>query len=426
MPTPTAPLSEQFILAWILTDPSSVHEVVTKVPNPDVFHTARYRKLYQHILEITARGLTPDMAAITREQTLEQVGIMGEIITTLPDPLYLQVVVIRNDDQLDTHVRLLMDAFVKRETALAFERGEAADQVMDRLSMLTRTGSHRIFNGAELADLVYAVLTDKPDLIPFAYRELNRASAGGMRKGEMIIIGARQGVGKSAFLQNQAMHTVETGKRVLFVSAEMGSDALAGRWATIKSKQQILRFDGIADMQAATRAAGEMSEWGDRLITAEMTSVAAIESQLKSSPFDLVCVDYLQKMTSINPKPRSEYERVSEISRTLDNMCQKYQVPMMVAAQFNRRAEGIQPSIADLRDSGQIEADADMVISIWQKNQDKDIGGREKLYFDILKNRNGFTLHNSPDVPDSKEFSLWFDKPNFTIFDTAYAYLEGE
>lgn len=426
MHTPTAPISEQFVLAWVLTDPTSVHEVIARLPNSEVFYNAHYRKLYQHLLELVVSGLTADMASITSQQSFDQIAVVGDIITTLPDPLYMQVIALRNEDQLETHVRLMMDAFVKRETALAFERGEAADQVMDRLSALTRAGEHRVFNGSDLADLVYAVLTDKPDLIPFAYRELNRATAGGMRRGDMIIIGARQGMGKSAFLQNQAMHTVETGKRVLFVSAEMGSDALAGRWATIKSKQQVLRFDGVVEMTAATRAMAEMSEWGDQLITAEMTSVAAIESQLKKAPFDLVCVDYLQKMTGINPKPRSEYERVSEISRILDNLCQKYQVPMMVAAQFNRKAEGMQPSIADLRDSGQIEADADMVISLWQKNQDKNISGHEKVYFDILKNRNGFTLHNSSDDPTGKEFSLWFDKPNFTIFDTAYAYLDGE
>ncbi len=426
MHTPTAPLSEQFVLAWVLTDPTSVHEVIAKLPNAEVFYNAHYRKLYQHLLELVVSGLVADMASITSQQSFDQMAVVGDIITTLPDPLYIQVIALRNEDQLETHVRLMMDAFIKRETALAFERGEAADQVMARLGELTRTGEHRVFNGSDLANLVYAVLTDKPDLVPFAYRELNRATAGGMRKGEMIIIGARQGMGKSAFLQNQAMHTVETGKRVLFVSAEMGSDALAGRWATIKSKQQVLRFDGVVDMTAATRAMAEMDEWGDRMVTAEMTSVAAIESQLKKSPFDLVCVDYLQKMTGINPKPRSEYERVSEISRILDNLCQKYQVPMMVAAQFNRKAEGMQPSIADLRDSGQIEADADMVISLWQTNQDKNINGHEKVYFDVLKNRNGFTLHNSLETPTGKEFSLWFDKANFTIFDTAYAFLEGE
>jgi hypothetical protein len=86
---------------------------------------------------------------------------------------------------------------------------------------------------------------------------------------------------------------------------------------------------------------------------------------------------------------------VSDVARTLDNPCQRSQVPMVVTAQFNRRAKAQQPSIADLHDCGQIEADADMITSLWQKPSDQAVCGMTKIYADVLKNRNGDALHNS-------------------------------
>ena len=230
-------------------------------------------------------------------------------------------------------------------------------------------------------------------------------------------MGGRQGGGKSVFLQNIAYHVLEAGKRVLFVSAEMGSTDLAGRWVTMISKQQVLRQNKEIDQAKAMEAVGQVSAWGNRLMVHELVSVAGVEQALKDFPgqIDLVCVDYLQKLSAINPRAKSEYERVSEVSRTLDNLCQRYQVPMIVAAQFNRRAEGQQPTIADLRDSGQIEADADMVISLWQKPEEVKQGGQKiKIYIDVLKNRNGYQIHNG----EGHEHALWFDKPNFTLYET--------
>lgn len=422
MSLPTAHVSEQFILAWILTNPTSINEVASRLPRPEVLHHAKYRKLYQRMLEMSARGMVPDVAAVTTDQTAAQLVFIGEIITTLPESLYLQVVLLRQEEQLDTHVRLIMDAYVKRETALAYERGEAAEEVMARFSDLSRAGTIRVFDAAEMADMVYAMLTDKQKLLPYPFRELNRATAGGMRKGEMIVVAARQAQGKSAFLQNIALHLATTNHKVLFVSAEMSAKDLAGRWTTILSKQQVLRPDGLNNMAAAMDGMGALAEIQHNLVGAEMTSVAGIEMLLKKQEFDLVCVDYLQKLTSINPKPKSEYERVSEISRTLDNLCQKYQIPMVVAAQFNRRAEGQQPMISDLRDSGQIEADADMVISLWQKEKGVAVNGREKVSVDILKNRNGYSFFNGESGLDH---FLWFDKPHFTFSDPDMSHQEG-
>jgi replicative DNA helicase len=407
---PSVPLSEQFIMACLLLQPDRLAWVATALPEATMFADGFYQRLYVAMRDVASRDQVPDLGVMWQLFPQEG-GKITEVITTLPDELWLEAKLVQR--QLETHAALIKDAFVRREASLALSRGETAGAVLERLNGFTSIGQDRLFDAGEVADLVYAELTNQQSRISFPFRLLNVATSGGLRPGEMAIVAARQGGGKSAFLQNIVLHNARAGKRVLFVSAEMGSADLGGRWVTMLSRQQVLRFEGLEDRQAVMSAIAQLRAWKDRLLVQELVNVAGIEQTLRErrGSIDLVCVDYLQKLSPLNTKARSEYERVSDVSRTLDNLCQRYQVPMVVAAQFNRRAEGQQPSIADLRDSGQIEADADLVVSLWQKPDEQGDPAKSKVYLDILKNRNGFTLHNSPGA----EYALLFDKPRFVF-----------
>src|SRR5690606_7743684 len=153
------------------------------------------------------------------------------------------------------------------------------------------SGQDRLFDASQIASLVYAEITEQQERVPFPYRLLNMATSGGLRKGELAIIAARQGMGKSSMLQNIGLHAIKAGKRVLFVSAEMGSTDLGGRWVTILSRQQVLRFEGLQNKQAAISAIEKIHEWRDRLLVQELVNVSGIEQTLRdrAGAIDLVC-----------------------------------------------------------------------------------------------------------------------------------------
>jgi len=137
-----------------------------------------------------------------------------------------------------------------------------------------------------------------------------------------------------------------------------------------------------------------------------------LENALKQhrDGLDMVFVDYLQQLFP-GRRTMGEFETVTAVTRELDAMSMKYGLPFVVASQFSRNAEGQQPSMADLRSSGQIEQAADVIISLWTKAEEATNPNRAKVYFDVLKNRNGFTLHNTA----GRQYALMLDKPCFTF-----------
>lgn len=410
----SAPLSEQFLLASALLHPEKVNWLFTAIPDKHFFTNGFYARVYDEIRELTAQGKVADIGSLFPSFPNET-GELSEITSTLPDELWIDSSL--SQRQFDTHASLVKEAWVKRETRLALERGDAMADILSRIATTSATGHDQVFNGVELVKLITQAMSNNQARIPFHLSMLNTATSGGLRAGELCIVAARQGGGKSAFLQQAALHALKQGKRVLFASGEMTPDDLAGRWITQLTHQQVLRNETY-DASLAALGMAEIEGWGDRLVVHALTNVKGVEDSLRDAngEIDIVFVDYLQKLSPISSRARSEYERVSEVSRTLDNLAQEYRVPMMVAAQFNRNAEGQQPSIADLRDSGQIEADADMVLSLWGKPEEQTDPSKAKVYCDILKNRNGFTFKNTP----GGEYALWFDKPHFSFAEIEY------
>ncbi len=115
------------------------------------------------------------------------------------------------------------------------------------------------------------------------------------------------------------------------------------------------------------------------------------------------------------------YERITNVSGELKAMATKYNLPFICASQFSRKAEGNQPNLADLKESGALEQDADVVISLWRHKEDDEFNIQEHLStvrIDLLKNRNGWTFINT----DSKIYSIMFKKDEFRFYDTETKY----
>jgi replicative DNA helicase len=238
--------------------------------------------------------------------------------------------------------------------------------------------------------------------IPTGFRDLDQIT-GGLQAGELIVIAARPSMGKTAFALNIARNAaVDHGKKVAIFSLEMTTRSLVLRLlaaeARIDSSAFRRGFIAHNDHTRLVNAAGRLANaqiWIDDGSSATLLEIKAKSRRLKAERgLDLVVVDYLQLAHSDGKVERREQE-ISEISRGLKALAKELDIPVLTLSQLNRGPEARadkRPMLADLRESGAIEQDADLIGFIYRDevyNKDSDDEGIAELI--ISKQRNGPT-----------------------------------
>ena len=270
------------------------------------------------------------------------------------------------------------------------------DVLRERLEQIYKKGNSRWLSGEDIRALAFKLQKDKKATSTTYGLSLLDKATGGLQKGQYIIVAGRPSIGKSSFLQYIGLKNAEKGKKVLFVSIEMSEEMIIKR---------ILM----------TYPPNIIPESFNILITGDMQTIES-EIQKKATDFDMVLVDYIQLLQP-KIKTRDMYERVTNISSDIKKMATKFNIPFVCASQFSRKAEGNQPNLADLKESGALEQDADVVVSLWKNKGDDEFGLDYKLStirIDLLKNRNGWTFSNN----DIKTYSVMFKKDEFRFYDT--------
>lgn len=217
---------------------------------------------------------------------------------------------------------------------------------------------------------------------------------GGLKDGRFYVIGARPGVGKSAIMSVMACQAIRDGRRVLYVSLEMGARELVTRMVSSVSGVSvgsIMRktlaeqdYTDIAD--CFSLLPGGQFRFGELLRTPDALRRAALQMRAREG-LDVIFVDYLQLMRC-DTKTSNRTEAVGEISRSLKLLAMELGVPVVAAAQLNRAAAGnTEPRLSDLRESGSIEQDADVVILLHAP--DEPDGGLRRTEVCVAKNRQG-------------------------------------
>jgi replicative DNA helicase len=220
-----------------------------------------------------------------------------------------------------------------------------------------------------LADFEESLKTQSA--IPSGVRGLDDILGGGLRAGQLCVVAGRPSGGKSALMQQWAQHCAESGKPVFFVSAEMSDSELAGR--AIKSVGQ----------ERWLRMPIRFSE-----TTALATAAAELRLAVRRYGVQLVCADYLQILQAEVRGRNAREQEVASVSRGLKRLAIETRLPILVGAQLNRESEKRdRPGLADLRESGAIEQDADIVLML--KGGDDDGSGVREVELTVAKNRNG-------------------------------------
>lgn len=226
-----------------------------------------------------------------------------------------------------------------------------------------------------LATIERAYKRGEIDGVAFGLAKLD-AMLGGAAKTDLVILAGRPGMGKSALAYHVAEHNARLGKRVVFFSLEMGDEQIAMRALSLRTRISAdkLRRGAInqAQSQALVQAAGELKlplfvdETGG--IDPATLRLRLIELQ-QSGPVDLVVIDYLQLMRS-GVRAENRVQEITAITMALKAIAKELGVPILALSQLNRAVEARedkQPLLSDLRDSGSIEQEADIVIFVYRE-----------------------------------------------------------
>lgn len=214
----------------------------------------------------------------------------------------------------------------------------------------------------------------------------------GLHEGELTIIGARPGVGKTTFSLQLAERIAEKGKHVTYISLEMSEEQviqkLIAKKARVNSRK--IRNGSLEDKEIDKIgiACAKISVLPMNILTKVYTiqQIEITARRLKNrNRLDLLVIDYLQLVRNAGNFNNREQE-VADISRTLKLLSLELEIPIIALCQLNRNASKNEPTLADIRESGSIEQDADNVIFLYQENEDKNI-----VTVDLQKQRAGNT-----------------------------------
>jgi replicative DNA helicase len=246
------------------------------------------------------------------------------------------------------------------------------------------------------------------------FPKLNWMLAGGLRNGEVYVIGANQGAGKTSLALQFALSALRSGHGVLIFSMEMGHRAVFQRMAGIEARVDLLAFRNAQRQKQETRedrvrlsrATGEIAGWKLQVSTKPAVTPEHIISETKRlakrGPVDLVICDHMQLMEA-DKSTRSDYEKFTAISRAMKQTAVEVNVPVLLVSQTSRsnsRERRQELDVADLRGSGAIEEDAAGVFMLFEDHEDGEAarttdGGRRytkgpvRCYLKVGKNRYG-------------------------------------
>lgn len=415
--------AERAILGALLIDPIRLSEALESL-KPSDFFAKRNTLVFQALLDLEERNAPIDLVsigeALAASGTLDQVGGRSYLIELAS--------AVTTSAHLRHHAKIVNETAVLRRliaesTDIITEAYETRPDG-ESVANLVNESEQRIFQIAGGKDAGGAEPISKA--IEETFRRIDSAShregltglAGGFydlddmlcgfNAGELIIIAARPSMGKTAFVLNVMEHAamnrpewLDRDPSVLFFSLEMGRQSIVSRMLCSRARVDAhkLRTGRVPaeDYAELARAAGELA--GSKLFIDDQAglAVSAMRSRARrlkhTVGLDMIVVDYLQLMS--HPKSESRQQEISSISRSLKELSRELEIPVIALSQLSRAVESRddkRPMLSDLRESGSIEQDADVVLLLYRSeyyNQTEENKGMAEVI--VAKQRNGPT-----------------------------------
>ena len=398
--------AEKAVLGAMLLDGQAILRVEPFLKS-EHFYFQKHRWIYEALLALHKRREPLDYLTLVTEleghKQLKKVGggaYISQLLNYMPSAI-----------NVDSYGHIIENAALRR--ALLEASGEIARLAHDDTQEIEKvlggaeaavfqvrqgqaTNGHLQPLSAVASGYYDDVTAPDPILLSTGYTPIDNA-IGGWRKGALHIVAARPGIGKSVLLTDFAERVAHTnGKHVLFFTLEMSAEEVFGRILTAHSALSAvdLRAGRVPPLHMVRLIEGigrlsEMPLWIDDTPGISIQAIRAKSLRMTAEVgIDLICVDYLQLCTTNSKLPQNRQQYVDDITRNLKLLARELRVPVVAAAQLNRRADDARPTLAMLRESGGIENHADMVTFLWPPRT-AEPGQLQPLQFIIAKHRHG-------------------------------------
>lgn len=408
--------AEQSVLGAILLENAALSSVI-EILAPEDFYKSSHKKIFLAMRELYEKNEPIDLITLTeqmsRKEQLEEVGgasYLSSIVNQVPTSAN-----VRYHSKIVKEKALLRGLITTATeiVSMGYDEGVEVNELLDRAETKIFSLSEKMVKSSyvhvkevlkdtiELVDKLY----NKKELItglPTGFQDLDELTTG-FHPGDLVVVGARPGMGKTSFCLNIAAHVgIEVKVPVVVFSLEMSKELLVLRMvcseAEVDSKSVRSGYHTKEDYRKLVNAAGRLAE-APIFIDDAFNSVLEIRAKARRLKAEhglgLIIVDYLQLMRGEGSFTARE-QVISDISRSFKALAKDLSVPVIVISQLNRsceqRGDDKHPLIADLRESGAIEQDADTILFLYRgdyyKAKDAEPGVTD---LDVAKQRNGPT-----------------------------------
>lgn len=405
--------AEQYVLGCLLLDTSAFEPVQKKI-NSLMFYRKPNQNVYTALQSVFTGGIPVDIISVSeqmkKDDTFNQSGgieylnkLASQIVSASSAEYYASIIF--DKYILRSLISLCAEVFEEgyRDSKDAKELLEYAQQKMFNLSEQSDTQGVKKISDLVVQRMTYFREVSRtkrlPDRIETGYADLDNLILG-FQPGDFVLIAARPSVGKSSLAINMAQNmAIRKGKNVLFLSLEMSNEQVTDRVITSEARVPNLKLQkGEADQDEwakVTATAGVIHEAKIFLDDTSSLTVADIRAKCRrfksSENLDIIFIDYLQLIGSAVKKENRQQE-VTEISRQLKILAKDMKIPVVAMSQLSRASEqrsDHMPQLSDLRESGAIEQDADIVMFLYKPSQFDKAASTNLVHLLVAKNRNG-------------------------------------
>ena len=414
---PHSPQAEQAVLGSMLIDPDCIKDVMDKL-RPEDFYLRANRDIFETIYHMFVYSRPIDGVTVAGE--MEKTGVYND---NTRDYLLQLMDVTPTSANVMEYVQIVLDKSLMRQVASAAgsisamvldgagDAGDMLEAAEQKVYAIRRGRSAQ--NMVPVSMVLEDVMAHLAELTASGGKTLPGLSTGlsavdakinGLNKSDLLLLAARPGMGKTSMALNVALSAArESGKTVAIFSLEMSKEQLVTRLIAseglVENTRLVTGNLRESDWQRIAEAASSLSRMDIRIDDNPLLTVADMNAKCRRlDNLGLVVIDYLQLMTSAGGKGYSGENRqqaVSDISRMLKIMAKELQVPVLCLSQLSRaneKRDNKRPMLSDLRESGAIEQDADIVMFLYRDDYyNEDTEKRNIAECIVAKNRHGET-----------------------------------
>lgn len=400
---------EEAVLGAIMLENNAIFEV-SEILKPECFYKQSHQLIYTAIIEINKHHKNIDILTVT-----EYLKKSGEL-DTVGGPFYITQLTNRvaSAANIIFHARIIIQKYIQREMIristeiqnMAFDESQDIDDILNFAeSEIFKISNQNIKTEPvklstiinERITLYYELCKKEAKLIgvPSGLVTLDRVT-NGFQNSDFIIIAARPSIGKTFLALHFSLNCAQLGKKVAIFSLEMSKGQLADRINSIKSgiAQDKIKSGKLSNSELASieDMSFEIIDYGIYIDDTPALNIYDLRSKLiklkLKVPIDIVFIDYVQLMKADVKRNENREREISKISQACKLIAKELNIPVVALSQLNRECEGKRPNLSNLRESGSLEQDADLIIFPYREKEQNNVYSLN-IELIIAKHRNG-------------------------------------